>query len=191
VLNQCSTEPEPADPHPVCGDGKVEGNEVCDDGKFNATYGHCSASCDGKHLFCGDGRKDGAEECDDGNKKPHDGCTNDCKLVPDELDAGPGPMDTASRVGSVPAGSGRRAAGAAGAVGSATLPATAQVAPVVPAAGAAGPVVQTRPKDSDGCGCHAVGTRTRNRSRGVLLLAFCAAVLLRPTLRRRGSRRRR
>jgi len=78
VLNDCAAEPEPADPHAVCGDGRVEGDERCDDGKLNATYGHCAGRCDGMHLHCGDQRVDGPETCDDGNTRPGDGCDERC-----------------------------------------------------------------------------------------------------------------
>ncbi|MET0390506.1 MAG: VWA domain-containing protein [Polyangiales bacterium] len=105
VLNQCATEPEPADPNAVCGDGKVEGDELCDDGPENASYGHCSARCDGLHLFCGDARIDADEQCDDGNTRDHDGCSKDCVLTPDDADAGPnGAAGSGSRVGAVPPG---------------------------------------------------------------------------------------
>lgn len=80
VLNDCSAQPEPPDPHPVCGDGVVQGDEVCDDGPFNAHYGHCGGHCDGPHLLCGDGRKDPPESCDDGNLDPGDGCDESCQL---------------------------------------------------------------------------------------------------------------
>jgi cysteine-rich repeat protein len=79
VLDDCSQQPEPPLPGPSCGDGKVEGNEQCDDGKDNGTYGHCGGLCDGPHLFCGDGRVDGPEECDDGNREDGDGCEADCR----------------------------------------------------------------------------------------------------------------
>jgi cysteine-rich repeat protein len=190
VLNQCAIEPEPADPHAVCGDGKVEGNEVCDDGELNSSYGHCNASCQGKHLFCGDKRMDGPEECDDGNQQEHDGCTSDCRLLPDELDAGPDMKETQSRVGAVPPGVGRAATAASGAVSRTTLPAPGQALANAAGAGAA-PASERRNDSNDGgCGCHVLGNAARGSSRGMLILAFCAAVLLRPGLRMRVRRRR-
>jgi cysteine-rich repeat protein len=189
VLNQCATEPEPADPHPVCGDGKVEGSERCDEGARNASYGHCSARCDGQHLFCGDGRKDGPEECDDGNRVDRDGCTNDCRSVPEELDAGAEAEGSPSRVGGVPAGSARpRATAVTPPVGMSTLPTlppTAGVGQVLPALDAGlAPTVPPPAASDGGCGCHLVGSA---RPRYTLALAFCALVLLR--LRWRRSRR--
>lgn len=42
-----------------CGNGKVEGAEVCDDGALNDTYGHCNAICTGLAAArCGNGQKD-------------------------------------------------------------------------------------------------------------------------------------
>jgi len=78
VLNHCASEPEPRDPGPVCGDGRVEGDEKCDDGAANATYGHCGGRCTGQHLHCGDGRLDGPEQCDDANTLSGDGCDAVC-----------------------------------------------------------------------------------------------------------------
>ncbi len=134
VLNECATVPEPPDPRPVCGDGRVEGAEVCDDGELNAGYGFCAARCDGPHLTCGDGRIDGPEACDDGNDVRGDGCAADCSLerdddggaddftgsggvppVPHEPPPGGGPSGRPVRAG---AGS-ERDAGGAGAPGGA------------------------------------------------------------------------
>jgi MYXO-CTERM domain-containing protein len=83
VLNACGETPEPPDPEPVCGDGRVEGDEVCDDGRDNATYDHCGARCDGPHLYCGDSRRDGPERCDDGNEDDGDGCS-ECQIEDDD-----------------------------------------------------------------------------------------------------------
>jgi cysteine-rich repeat protein len=88
VLNACASEPEPADPHAVCGDGQVDGAEVCDDGKANATYGHCGGDCRGPHVHCGDMRIDAPQEmCDDGNTRGRDGCDEHCQIEED-FDAG-------------------------------------------------------------------------------------------------------
>ncbi len=78
VLNDCAAEPEPRDPGAVCGDGVVAGDEACDDGADNATYGHCGGLCDRLHLYCGDGRIDGPEQCDDRNAVAGDGCDAHC-----------------------------------------------------------------------------------------------------------------
>ncbi len=48
-----------------CGNGVLEGTEVCDDGEENGTYGHCGQSCNFVGSFsCGDGFIAGGEECD-------------------------------------------------------------------------------------------------------------------------------
>jgi cysteine-rich repeat protein len=62
---------------PVCGNGAVEGAEVCDDGNQEDGDG-CAADC-GAREVCGDGVVAG-EICDDGNSVNGDGCDNDCTL---------------------------------------------------------------------------------------------------------------
>jgi hypothetical protein len=111
VLNACGETPEPADPAPVCGDGRLEGDEVCDDGRENATYDHCSAKCDGPHLFCGDSRRDGPETCDDGNDDDGDGCA-ECQLGDD--DGGTTQMPSAGGQGGMQALPSGGSGGAAG-----------------------------------------------------------------------------
>lgn len=79
----------------VCGNGKLESNESCDDG--NAVSGDgCSSTCQIEpqytcpqpgqlcHLtqYCGDGILNGQELCDDGNLKPGDCCDGNCHLEP-------------------------------------------------------------------------------------------------------------
>lgn len=81
---------------PLCGNGKLEEGEQCDDGNTDALDG-CSANCEievsdtcdngecepeVKHR-CGDGQKTGDEACDDGNAHAGDGCSADCKAVED------------------------------------------------------------------------------------------------------------
>jgi cysteine-rich repeat protein len=62
----------------VCGDGKKDPNEACDDGPDNGSSGKCSKTC--TIGVCGDNKIDGpAEECDDGNTKNFDGCDFRCK----------------------------------------------------------------------------------------------------------------
>ncbi len=62
----------PVDAGPQCGDGVVEGEEVCDEGKENsdswALEPHCNEACTGLAPYCGDGDVDGddGEACDDG-----------------------------------------------------------------------------------------------------------------------------
>jgi fibro-slime domain-containing protein len=78
----------------ACGDGKVTGIEVCDDG--NAISGDgCSATCQIepgykciandaclKIVYCGDGVVQQPEVCDDGAAKPGDGCDGTCHPEP-------------------------------------------------------------------------------------------------------------
>jgi cysteine-rich repeat protein len=60
----------------LCGNGKLEGNEECDDGN-TAADDACLPTC--KIAVCGDGVKRAhAEECDDGNQVDGDGCSSGC-----------------------------------------------------------------------------------------------------------------
>ena len=62
-----------------CGDGTVNGPEVCDDGRNTGTYGSCSADCSRREAFCGDGQRNGPEVCDDGtNDGSYGGCEPGC-----------------------------------------------------------------------------------------------------------------
>ena len=63
-----------------CGDGKVEGDELCDDGEENSDNrpDACRTTCEPAH--CGDGVVDSNEACDDGNTTPGDGCDASCAL---------------------------------------------------------------------------------------------------------------
>jgi len=67
-----------------CGDGSVNGPEVCDDGANNGGYGYCNSDCSGLGDHCGDGVKNGQEECDGtGGVTPGQNfCTQNCTLVP-------------------------------------------------------------------------------------------------------------
>jgi cysteine-rich repeat protein len=169
VLQECAAQPEPSDPAPVCGDGKVEGAEVCDDGELNAGYGFCAARCDGPHLVCGDGRIDGPEACDDGNDLRGDGCAPDCSYEDDEDGGANDPTGSGGvpPIPHVPPASGRSGG------------------PIMrPAAGGAGGAdaggMSGERDGDDGCGCSAVGS-----SRGlpavptVLLLGLAIALRLR------------
>ena len=76
---------------PVCGNGKMEALERCDDGNQLSNDG-CSSSCvvecgyhcvNGTHscvTLCGDSLKSANEACDDGNIVPGDGCDSMCKI---------------------------------------------------------------------------------------------------------------
>lgn len=58
-----------------CGDGRLGGDEQCDDG--NAINTDACVNC--QNAACGDGyTRGGYEECDDGNNTSGDGCSSSC-----------------------------------------------------------------------------------------------------------------
>ena len=180
VLDDCSAQPEPPDPHPVCGDGVVQGDEVCDDGPFNAHYGYCGGRCDGPHLRCGDGRKDAPETCDDGNLDPGDGCDDSCQLegvAAGDDDGGSGVVKPVGAAPPLPAhpGSGTPAA-VAGNPGSVHARDGG-----IDAGHDAGFALDA---DESDCGCRAAGTAHGDRAWWLALVALAAA-----RLRRRRARR--
>lgn len=65
----------------LCGDGRVDAGEQCDDGVNDGGYGQCARGCV-LGPRCGDGFVQDAsgEECDDGNSEDRDGCSATCKL---------------------------------------------------------------------------------------------------------------
>ncbi|HJL15922.1 MAG TPA: hypothetical protein RMH99_09710 [Sandaracinaceae bacterium LLY-WYZ-13_1] len=63
-------------PDATCGDGEVEGDEVCDDGNTEPGDG-CSADCTSDET-CGNGVLELDELCDDGNTDNGDGCSAGC-----------------------------------------------------------------------------------------------------------------
>jgi fibro-slime domain-containing protein len=71
----------------ICGNGKLESGETCDDGN-NMPFDGCSSDCRSEPncaggactSVCGDGIVFGAEECDDANHVSGDGCSADCKV---------------------------------------------------------------------------------------------------------------
>ena len=67
-------------PEPVCGNGKVEEGEECDDGN-TVDNDACSNECEicPPPPVCGNGKVEGGEECDDGNTVDNDACSNECK----------------------------------------------------------------------------------------------------------------
>ena len=62
---------------PICGNGRVEIGEVCDDGN-NFPGDGCNADCSSDER-CGNGIVDLGETCDDGNVTPGDGCDASCR----------------------------------------------------------------------------------------------------------------
>jgi cysteine-rich repeat protein len=67
----------------VCGNGKLEKGEECDDGNKKSGDG-CSAACkkESTQAVCGNGKLETGEQCDDGNKTAGDGCEADCTRTP-------------------------------------------------------------------------------------------------------------
>lgn len=64
----------------VCGDGRQEGREQCDQAGNNADGADCTLSC--TLNVCGDGRRHlSKEECDDNNLVATDQCTNECTIA--------------------------------------------------------------------------------------------------------------
>jgi fibro-slime domain-containing protein len=71
---------------PKCGDGIVNGDEICDDGINDGSYGGCLPGCHGLGPFCGDAMVEpGIEGCDDGRNLStygQPGCGPGCRPVP-------------------------------------------------------------------------------------------------------------
>jgi fibro-slime domain-containing protein len=71
--------------NPICGDGIVVGNEVCDDGtaQNDGLPGHCTPDCSARVASCGDGIVSmPLEQCDNGvNDGSYGTCKSDCTLA--------------------------------------------------------------------------------------------------------------
>src|SRR5574338_170218 len=61
---------------PICGDGRLDPGEQCDDGNMGNADG-CSSTC-AIEMTCGNGVMEGSEEWDDGNVTSGDGCSASC-----------------------------------------------------------------------------------------------------------------
>lgn len=72
----------------ICGNGTVEGDEVCDDGKNDGSYGSCAADCKSRGPYCGDSKTTNPPEaCDNGVNAVTYGnntaqCAPGCKIAP-------------------------------------------------------------------------------------------------------------
>ena len=83
----------------ICGDGRLEPPETCDDGNRVSGDG-CNSNCTnestrdggvtdaGSDSTCGDGVIQPTEACDDGNRQPGDGCNADCIVEPSRVCVG-------------------------------------------------------------------------------------------------------
>jgi len=63
------------DCEPICGDGRVIGDEACDTGDDM----YCVTGCRTRSGACGDGAVQPVEGCDDGNLTDLDGCSSTCE----------------------------------------------------------------------------------------------------------------
>jgi hypothetical protein len=65
----------------VCGNGQLDGDEVCDDGVNDAGYGGCARDCSALGPRCGDGEVQvGIEACDMGENQPTTACNAVCQI---------------------------------------------------------------------------------------------------------------
>ncbi len=74
--SEASSTGDPTGGPAMCGDGLLQGGELCDAGPLNSLYGACNPVC--LPNFCGDGFPGPSEACDDGNKQEDDLCRSDC-----------------------------------------------------------------------------------------------------------------
>lgn len=67
----------------MCGNGKKEDGELCDDGENNGSYGYCKDDCSGMGPYCGNGIiEEPYEECDFGMGDIAFGiCSDTCKQI--------------------------------------------------------------------------------------------------------------
>ena len=71
-----------------CGNGTVEGDEVCDDKKNDGSYGSCATDCKSRGPYCGDSKITSPQEaCDNGVNAVTYGstsaqCAPGCKIAP-------------------------------------------------------------------------------------------------------------
>ena len=66
-------------PSASCGNGRVEGGELCDDGNLNNTYGHCNSDCSAPFAaFCGNGTRDFDDKNKNGRQDADEGFVEFC-----------------------------------------------------------------------------------------------------------------
>lgn len=66
----------------ICGNGKIEGDEFCDDGADNGQPNKCNTICSAiTDPVCGNAVKEEGESCDDGNLDENDWCSATCKFT--------------------------------------------------------------------------------------------------------------
>lgn len=68
---------ETAELRSVCGNGRVESGEQCDDAN-RSNNDACTNRC--KRARCGDGFVQPGEQCDDANTIDQDHCSNACRI---------------------------------------------------------------------------------------------------------------
>ncbi len=79
--------------YPLCGDGKLEGNEECDNGQNNSDSAPNACRTDCVRARCGDYGVDNGEECDDfpnNSDEIPNACRRDCR----QAHCGDGVLDT-------------------------------------------------------------------------------------------------
>lgn len=66
-----------------CGDGIINGAEICDDNGQNGQYGYCNNDCTGPMpSICGNGAKEGAEQCDgQAGLGQYQSCSDTCAVI--------------------------------------------------------------------------------------------------------------
>ena len=77
----------------LCGDGRVDGHEQCDDGNL-INGDECNDLCywERGRGTCGNGELDPWEECDDGNLEDGDSCSAFCIAVQASEETGKAPQ---------------------------------------------------------------------------------------------------
>lgn len=89
----CTFYNEKIETEPICGDGIIEGEEICDAGilnddicqaDYNDTCSYCNNTCELIEIiggFCGDEIVNGEEECDFNDQISNTNCSSECTIV--------------------------------------------------------------------------------------------------------------